>query len=263
MKRKITSNIIKGLTLCLLSAAMILSNPCSRIRANADNSSAAASDIEEGEPIKPELVNAVNTPEGVKLTWDPSYLSEGYNIYRQENDSGNWESLASVTGTSNTTYFDKTAKPGVKYTYTVKAYKKTLSSADSDGVSVVSLNTPELIDVSRSLIGITVTWNSVPNADGYAVYRKNENEKWEKITTLADPDATKYTDKKGSRFAAYTVKAYKGDNFSGAEEGIQSATRFTTTVIEIVNIVLYLFIAILFGTAIFKDVKKKRAEGAA
>lgn len=82
----------------------------------------------------PVLESAVSTKTGVSVKWDSVFGSTGYYVYRKTANSG-WSLIGSVKGTDNTTYLDKTAKKGVTYTYTVRAYYgKTLSYYNS-GVS--------------------------------------------------------------------------------------------------------------------------------
>ncbi len=70
----------------------------------------------------PELSSATSTKAGVKLEWDKITGASGYKIYRKTDNSGWGEAIATVKGNSTVTYLDKTAKKGVTYTYTVRAY---------------------------------------------------------------------------------------------------------------------------------------------
>lgn len=76
----------------------------------------------------PGLVSAVSSQKGITVKWNVIEGTTGYYVYRKTPNS-NWVRLAAVGGTNNTTYLDKTAQKGVKYTYTVRAcYGYTLSS---------------------------------------------------------------------------------------------------------------------------------------
>ncbi|MBE6801705.1 MAG: hypothetical protein E7530_02340 [Ruminococcaceae bacterium] len=70
----------------------------------------------------PELSSATSTKAGVKLQWNKITGASGYKIYRKTANSGWGEAIATVKGNSTVTYLDKTAKKGVTYTYTVRAY---------------------------------------------------------------------------------------------------------------------------------------------
>ncbi len=82
----------------------------------------------------PVLKSAVSSKAGITVKWNSVYGSTGYYVYRKTANSG-WTLVGSTKGTNNATYVDKTAKKGVTYTYTVRAYYgKTLSSYNS-GIS--------------------------------------------------------------------------------------------------------------------------------
>ena len=82
----------------------------------------------------PVLKSAVSSKTGITVKWNSVYGSTGYYVYRKTANSG-WTLVGSTKGTNNATYVDKTAKKGVTYTYTVRAYYgKTLSSYNS-GIS--------------------------------------------------------------------------------------------------------------------------------
>ena len=76
----------------------------------------------------PELSSATSTKAGVKLEWNKIAGASGYKIYRKTGNSGWGEAIATVKGNSTVTYLDKTAKKGVTYTYTVRAYNGTTKS---------------------------------------------------------------------------------------------------------------------------------------
>ena len=117
---------------------------------------------------------AVNS--GIQVTWQKAEDAAKYRVYRKDAANTGWKVIATVSGTS---YTDKTAKIGTKYTYTVRgvaADGKTLSPGyDKTGVSATA--TPArvaLVDARRVTTGtkgIQVTWKSTANAQTYNVYR--------------------------------------------------------------------------------------------
>ncbi len=70
----------------------------------------------------PSLKSATSTKAGVKLQWNKISGASGYKIYRKTGNNPWGEAIATVKGNSVVTYVDKTAKKGVTYTYTVRAY---------------------------------------------------------------------------------------------------------------------------------------------
>ena len=117
---------------------------------------------------------AVNS--GIQVTWQRAEDAAKYRVYRKDAANTGWKAIATV---SDTSYVDKTAKIGTKYTYTVRgvaADGKTLSPGyDKTGVSATA--TPArvaLVDAKRITTGtkgIQVRWKSAANAQTYNVYR--------------------------------------------------------------------------------------------
>ena len=85
----------------------------------------------------PELKSVKRSASGVTFRWKKTAGATGYIVYRKANN-GSWRALCA---TNNVSYKDTVAKKGVKYTYTVRAYRKTsignvYSSYNAKGISV-------------------------------------------------------------------------------------------------------------------------------
>lgn len=76
----------------------------------------------------PTLKSVTSAKAGVTTKWNKVTGATGYIVYRKTGNGG-WVKLATVSGNSKITYLDKTAKKGVTYTYTVKAYYGSSTSA--------------------------------------------------------------------------------------------------------------------------------------
>lgn len=70
--------------------------------------------------LKPTLQSVANVKKGIKIRWKKAYGAGSYYIYRRKN-SGAWKRIA-VVSSSSTSYIDKKAKQGKKYSYKVRAY---------------------------------------------------------------------------------------------------------------------------------------------
>ena len=113
---------------------------------------------------------------GIQVTWQRAEDAAKYRVYRKDAANTGWKAIATV---SDTSYVDKTAKIGTRYTYTVRGIAsdgKTLSPGyDKTGVSATA--TPArvaLVDAKRVTTGtkgIQVRWKSAANAQTYNVYR--------------------------------------------------------------------------------------------
>ena len=76
-----------------------------------------------------------STESGVTLKWKKVTGAEGYQVYRKTG-SGSYEKIATVKGAGKVSYVDKKAKKGKTYTYTVKAYYGSYSSAYRSGLKI-------------------------------------------------------------------------------------------------------------------------------
>lgn len=83
-----------------------------------------------------------STAEGVYIDFEPVEGASGYNVYRKVGN-GSWTAgsyLGTIRTTKSHTYLDVSAKKGVTYTYTVKAYYKngshtSVASYEAKGIS--------------------------------------------------------------------------------------------------------------------------------
>lgn len=140
----------------------------------------------------PVLKSAEMTLDGILVAWNSVKNAEGYTLYRKT-ENGKWSRIADFKG-NVTSFEDTTAKSGVNYTYTVKAYLDDIESGyNANGVSAMYLSVPKLKKAENAPKGITVTWEKVKGANGYIIGRKTSKTSWVKIAALGD--VSSYTDK--------------------------------------------------------------------
>ena len=160
----------------------------------------------------PQIASTANTNNAITVKWGKVAGAKGYIVYRKT--TGGWTELGKTTGTAFT---DKTAKAGVTYRYTIRAYYGSyLSSYVANGSAVRRLTTPSLKSATSAKAGITLKWGNVAGATGYIVYRKTGNGGWQKIATVKGNAKVSYLDKtakKGTTYK-YTVRAYYGTSKS-------------------------------------------------
>ncbi len=88
---------------------------------------------------EPKLEGIKSIKSGVYVSWDDVTGAKGYYVYSKTAGKG-WKRIATVNGQSKDSFVDKTAKKGVTYTYTVKAFNgKTVSSYNKTGLTVKDL----------------------------------------------------------------------------------------------------------------------------
>ncbi|MBQ6936816.1 MAG: hypothetical protein IJN49_09745 [Clostridia bacterium] len=167
-------------------------------------------------PGKVTLKKAASAFGGVNVTWNAVSGADSYTIYRKVAGAKSWSTL----GTSKTTsYLDKTAKTGTKYTYTVRAKNIIgLGSYDSTGVSTTYIAAPTA-KIANASNGIKVSWNKISGATGYTVYRSQySGGKWSgwKNMGTAKADKSSWTDKsvKSGVQYRYTVRTVSGKSVS-------------------------------------------------
>lgn len=152
-----------------------------------------------------------NGTKQVTIRWTEVDGAESYYLYRKGGEDKNWRKIAVIE--DSTSYKDATAKAGVTYRYTIKAYDgDELSPYHKSGWAIRFLTTPT-VSAAAAYGGIKVSWSKVAGAKGYYVYRKTGNSGWAKIATV---NATTYADKsvKSNTKYTYTVKAYYGTSVS-------------------------------------------------
>lgn len=160
----------------------------------------------------PLVVSAVDEATGkVKLNWLKASGTTRYEVYRSESKDGDYKRLYRGVGK---TYTDKSAAPGVKYYYKIKAEKKSGDVFSGRACRTAKLNQP-IVTAGNDINGnIQLTWLPVEKADKYYVYRySDETGTYKKVKTVTD--GTTYTDKVTEGGATYKVKAIYSANTYG------------------------------------------------
>ena len=149
----------------------------------------------------------------VAVTWVASIGATGYQVWRS-----NGSSAATQIGTAIQTPFnDVGASPGVSYSYTVKATGAVgVSSASAGNSGFKALSPPNGVAASdgASAASVKVTWNVVPGATAYKIFRSGSSSA---IGTVATFPTFSDTSAAAGVEYIYTVKAVYGTlGMSGA-----------------------------------------------
>ncbi len=150
---------------------------------------------------------------GVKVRWNIIGGAESYVLMRKASNETTWKDIATVKENPNLPYVqytDTTAKSGITYKYTVKAYDgDEFSPYNTNGWSIKYLAAPTLKSVVNAYGGPQITWNAVGGATQYEVYRKTGSGKW---TYIGSTKSTSYIDKTAKSDAKYyyAVRAVSG-----------------------------------------------------
>ncbi len=82
----------------------------------------------------PKLSSATSSKTGITFKWGKVTAASGYYVYRKAGNAKSWTKIATVKGTTKVSYVDKSAKKGVTYTYTVRAYSGSYGSSYYGGI---------------------------------------------------------------------------------------------------------------------------------
>lgn len=163
-------------------------------------------------PSKP-VVKVKGGNNSVTLSWSPVKSATKYRIYSYNNETKKYTKIEDITNTS-VTY--KKLEDGTDYTYLVRACNETDFSPfkRSDNVRATTLCKKPVVVAAAGQNSITLSWNSVPGADRYRVYKYSLVTK--EYTGIGNVTGNSYTVKKlkaGTKYA-YLVRAYNGTNYS-------------------------------------------------
>ena len=165
-------------------------------------------------PAKVTLVSAKDSGESsIIFQWQKVNGADGYRVFRKESGKS-WTGLKNVTTGS---YTDDDVKPGVQYTYTVRAYKTVSGKmiyGDYDKIGKSAYCLPETVVLTSAKDNengaINIQWHQVKSSDGYRIYRKTASEGWKALDNVS-AGTTVYTDQTGAigTTYTYTVRAFK------------------------------------------------------
>lgn len=154
-------------------------------------------------PKKPTLKTAESVDfNAIKVTWKKVDGASGYYVYRKADGEKYYKQIAEVNGNKTFSSTDLSATTGVKYQYTVRAYRNRNGKPyaglyDSKGVTATACTKAPTIKSGVSTVSdkLKLTWNKVNGASGYNVYRKLENDKsYKLIKTINGNGNVEFTD---------------------------------------------------------------------
>jgi len=151
----------------------------------------------ENYPDTPKNLSATAVSSSIIIiSWDPVSNADGYYLHLVPNIGG----IALTNNkysTTDTVVEHSMLDAGSLYSYRVSSFNSNGESAYSKIVTAITLagipSAPTNVNaMAASESSITIRWTAVPHADGYKVYRKNEN--LESYSEIGSTESTLYTD---------------------------------------------------------------------
>lgn len=154
------------------------------------------------------------TSSSIKLSWSKVSNADGYRIYRSTSKNGTYTKIKDITKNSTLNYTNSNLYSNKKYYYKIKSFKtskgKKYYSYYSDIIKgETKLSTPTVKLSTPKSKSIKVSWNKIPGAKGYEVYRAtSKSGPYSKRTTTSNLSYTNTKLTKNKNYY-YKVKAYK------------------------------------------------------
>lgn len=163
----------------------------------------------------PEVKSLSNITSGIEVKWSRTAGAGGYILYRKT-PGGTYARIANIKHGNVTSYIDRTAKAGISYTYTVRAYSGTSMSGWRNPGTILRLADPTVQSALNATGGTQIKWSRSAGAGGYIVYRRSKGGTWKRIAYINGQNVLSYTDKgaKAGVTYDYTVRAFKGSLLS-------------------------------------------------
>lgn len=158
-------------------------------------------------------------PGGIlKVVWENVSNVSYYEVWRSTKENSGYKKLADVK--KENFYLDKSPKIGTTYYYKIRAvYTNGQLGEPTNAMSGCALAQTKLSYVkSSSSKRIELGWESVSGSDGYLIFRKEGNGKFEQVGKVTSGGTLTYVDKVKSNNKAYTYKV-QAYSMSGDMQG--------------------------------------------
>jgi len=154
----------------------------------------------------------------VQLSWTAAAGVSAHRVYRWTSSTS--PVLLASLGSTTSSYADTTAVAGTTYTYAIRTVHSLGESVfGTSDTGYRAWTTPQSVVASdgSSSSGVIVTWQAVPNAGSYRIYRRTSSGTASQIGTVTGSILT-YTDTAASALVTYyySVRAVVGSTVSSA-----------------------------------------------
>ena len=189
-------------------------------------------------PAKPYKI--ANVVSGVHVYWKAVSGAAKYGLWRSENGvNGTYKWIANPTVPHFT---DTSVESGKTYYYRVTAMTNGGTASDrSDAIGITYVSTPDITSRRNVAAGVELSWNKIPGATGYAIYRKSfdGDDAWVRIATISGNSTFSWTDtsmkNNNGEICRYTIRALAGSNMktlSGCRNTGRTMVRLSSQVLK-------------------------------
>ena len=160
---------------------------------------------------------AAGTREAIQISWRISTAAsgDGYFLVEARHDGGDWTEIARTTETSYTYPISEGGTYQFRVSGGLGMNGQGTAAVESAPVDVVRALTTPALTAQAGADAVTLTWDAVPEATSYDVYRSYDDTAVQRIATVNAPD-TGYTDTAVTAEVPYYyyVIARSADNWS-------------------------------------------------
>lgn len=193
----------------------------------------------ETAPEKPYKI--ANVVSGVHVYWNAVEGAQKYGIWRSENGkNGDYKWLGNPTVPHFT---DTNVESGKTYHYKITILNTELNTHTnkSESLGITYVATPDITSRFNKAAGITLGWEKIQGATGYAIYRKSYSgtDDWVRIATIEGNSTFTWQDTsvKNNNGTAYkyTIRALGGTDMktlSGCRNAGRTMVRLTSRILN-------------------------------
>ena len=189
-------------------------------------------------PDKPYKI--ANVVSGVHVYWNAVDGAAKYGLWRSENGvNGTYKWIANPTVPHFT---DTKVESGKTYYYKVTAVNaEGVHSEKSAAIGVTFVSTPDITSRFNKAAGITLGWEKIEGATGYAIYRKSYDgtDTWVRVATISGNATFTWTDtdvkNNNGTVYKYTIRALAGSDMktlSGCRNAGRTMARLSSQVLK-------------------------------
>ncbi len=183
-------------------------------------------------PKKPYKI--VNTVSGVHVYWNAVEGVSKYGLWRSE--TGKDGTYQWIGNPSANHFTDTNVTSGKTYYYKVSFLDTRTDShyEKSEAIGITFVDTPDITSRFNKAAGITLGWDRIEGATGYAIYRKSYSgsDAWVRVGTVSGNDTLTWQDTSvknaNGTVYRYTIRALHGTTLSGCRSVGRTMARLSS-----------------------------------